>query len=127
MITQIHRFHGHAVLPALYRRGQTFRGASVSLKINPRTSSQPYRLAVIVGRKVNTSAVIRNRIRRRIYEVIRTEVAPKLGSFDIAIIVYTDSIQSLPRPVLAAQLIELLGKASAYSANEHAIVNVTGK
>ena len=71
MITRRHRFHGYGSLKGVYQRGKNLRGGLLSLKFVHRDPQKPYRLAVVVSRKVSKSAVVRNRIRRRIYEIVR--------------------------------------------------------
>jgi ribonuclease P protein component len=71
MISRNNRFHGHASLRFVHQQGKTVRGPFFMVKsaANPRRSS--YRLAVVVSRKVSKSAVVRNRIRRRLYAAVR--------------------------------------------------------
>ena len=72
MISVRHRFHGYGSLRTVYQRGQTVRGPAITLKYRYRgPQRQPYRVAVVVSRKVHKSAVVRNRIRRRLYEIVR--------------------------------------------------------
>jgi len=59
-----------------------------------------YRLAVVVSKKVNKSAVARNRIRRRLYEAVRLIEEKISQPQDIAITVYHDRIAELPAPEL---------------------------
>jgi ribonuclease P protein component len=127
MITRAHRFHGHASLPALYRRAHTARGTFMNLKYAPLGKDRPYRLAVVVSRKVHKSAVVRNVIRRRLYEAVRLREKRFLASFDLAITVYSDNIATIKYPELETQLQDLFIKAGIMSSDEHAIVNVTGK
>jgi ribonuclease P protein component len=71
MISRSHRFHGYNSLRHVYRHGRMARGSQFAVKaaLNPRR--QTYRVAVVVSRKVNKSAVARNRMRRRLYELVR--------------------------------------------------------
>jgi len=71
MISRKNRFHGHAGLRFVHQQGKTVRGPFFLLKstANPRRST--YRVAVVVSRKVSKSAVVRNRIRRRLYAAVR--------------------------------------------------------
>lgn len=71
MISKLHRFHGYGSLRFLYRGGKTVRGPLCSLKYISNPRRKTYRLAVVVNKKVSKSAVVRNRIRRRIYEAVR--------------------------------------------------------
>jgi len=71
MIPVANRFRGSRLIDHVYRRGQTVRIDFITAKATP--SKEPgHKLAVVVSKKVNKSAVVRNRIRRRIYEQFRT-------------------------------------------------------
>ena len=74
MISRKHRFHGYGSLRYVYQNGKTVRGPLASLKYvhNPRRDS--YRFAIVVSKKVNKSAIVRNRIRRRLFAIIREEL-----------------------------------------------------
>lgn len=87
MITNTHRFRGRKSLGHLHKKGATVRvqGASLKFVDNPHRSG--YRAAVVVSKKVHKSAVVRNRIRRRMYEQIRLEV-PESIAVDFAVILY---------------------------------------
>ena len=73
MLAQKFRFHGHGSLRYLYKNGDAVRSHLITLKYiaNPRRKTS--RFTVVVGKKVIKSAVKRNRIRRRVYEVVRLE------------------------------------------------------
>jgi ribonuclease P protein component len=104
MLSRAHRFHGYNSLRFVYRQGKAARGPAFAVKAaeNPRRSS--YRVAVVVSRKVNKSAVARNRMRRRLYEAVR-ELAPAInGPYDIAITVFHDTVLEQPYKQLLGQL-----------------------
>lgn len=104
MISSRHRFHGRTALKYVYQNGQVVRGPFFSVKyaLNPRTSS--YRAAVVVSRKVNKSAVARNRLRRRLYEALR-QLETDLGQpADIVITVFQDNLTDLSADKLKHQL-----------------------
>jgi len=71
MLGRKNRFHGYNSVLTVYARAQTVRadGCSLHYKINDRR--RDYRLSVVVSKKVSKSAVQRNRIRRRIFEIVR--------------------------------------------------------
>jgi ribonuclease P protein component len=92
MIGQAHRFHGQASLRRVYQQGSTIRGQQANAKFLWRDSTKPYRVAVVVSRKVSKSAVVRNRIRRRTYEYIRQRTEPVAGGLDIVITVFSEDI-----------------------------------
>lgn len=108
MIGSRHRFHGQAGLKAVYQRGQTARGPMLSLKFAHRDSSRPYRVAVVVSRKVSKSAVKRNRIRRRLYELVRQSQVQIAGGTDLVITVFDERLADTPPAKLQAAVDELL-------------------
>jgi ribonuclease P protein component len=75
-----------------------------------------WRLAVVVSRKVSKSAVIRNRIRRRIYEVIRLHQDQIVGSYDFIFIVFSPQLTELEPKKLTASVMELMEKAGVLNA-----------
>lgn len=111
MIARTHRFHGFNALKAVYQRGQTARSALFTTKyvVNPRR--QTYRAAVVVSRKVHKSAVVRNRIRRRIYEVIRRHAAEFTGPYDVVVTVFSEQVATLNAAELEHTLVGQLQKA----------------
>ena len=92
MISSSHRFHGYNSLRHVYRQGKTVRGPLFSTRflINPKRTR--YRISVVVSRKVNKSAVARNRIRRRLYEAVRLMESDILQPYDIVVTVFSDSV-----------------------------------
>jgi ribonuclease P protein component len=112
MIVRRHRFHGYGSVKAVYRRSQSVRGALLGLRYAKRSPGQPYRVAVVVSRKVNKSAVKRNRIRRRIYETLRTHEAEIPKESDLVLTVFNDQVSELEQNKLEAVIQDLLKKAS---------------
>jgi ribonuclease P protein component len=90
MITIRNRFHGHTSLNFAYKKGQTQRNPQLSLKYVRNDHRQDYRLAVVVSRKVDKSAVRRNRIRRRIYEIVRS--CDIQGPYDLVFTVFSGQL-----------------------------------
>lgn len=111
MFTKSHRFHGYGSLKGVYQRGQSVRGGMISLKYVKRDPNKPYRVAVVVSKKVNKSAVKRNRIRRRVYEQVRqTGQAIEPGT-DLVFTVFSDQLAEIEAPKLQKSIDELLQKA----------------
>ncbi len=110
MIARSHRFHGYNALRHVYGRGSTARSSLYAVKFleNPRRSG--YRVAVVVSRKVHKSAVVRNRIRRRIYEILRSHESQMTKPIDIVITAYSDQIATIPAEDLHVGLVALLVK-----------------
>ncbi len=112
MIAQNHRFHGHNKIDAVYRRSQTLRGNLMNLKYTTGNGQRPYRAAVVVSKKVSKSAVVRNRIRRRLYEIIRQFDGAPLTGTELVFIVYSDQLASLESARLKAAAHDLLSRAT---------------
>lgn len=113
MIAQKYRFHGHNKIDSVYRRGTTLRGSLINLKCVPGSTNRPFRAAVVVSKKVSKSAVMRNRIRRRIYELLREYDTTPLAGAELVFIVYSDTLASLESPRLKAAVHDLLSRASS--------------
>lgn len=113
MISKEHRFAGQAGLRYVYRHGQTVRGPLFSIKSVRNSRRSTYRAAVIISRKVHKSAVVRNKIRRRLYETIRQMEDDLSGAHDIVINVFQDSIADEPSDSLQRQLKKQLTEAGA--------------
>jgi ribonuclease P protein component len=67
----------------------------------------------VVSRKVHKSAVVRNRIRRRIYEIVRRADAQPVSGTDLVFTVFSDQLAELPAPKLERAILELLEKINA--------------
>jgi ribonuclease P protein component len=111
MISVRHRFHGYGSLRGVYNRGQTVRGSFISLKFTDRDDQRVYRAAVVVSRKVHKSAVVRNRIRRRIYEIIRRSDTSLTVHKDLVFTVFSEQVATLEQPKLIMAIEQLLRKA----------------
>ena len=104
MITHSNRFHGHRSLTKFFRRSQSFRAGCLIVRHQANNYRSDFRLAVVVSKKVDKKAVVRNRIRRRIYELFRCRL-PSFGmGVDMAVIVQ----KSDPAFVSATELEDLL-------------------
>jgi ribonuclease P protein component len=132
MIAHAHRFHGYGSLNSVYRQGQTVRVPQLNLRFAVRDPRKPYRVAVVVSRKVHKSAVVRNRIRRRIFEIVRQldqqvpKVAPGQAAtppdtvarqairpgIDLIFTVFSDQIATMPAAELQTTIAELLRKTA---------------
>ena len=109
MIKRLFRFHGYHALDPVYRKGITVRGSLLNMKYAPRKPGQSYRAAVVVSKKVHKSAVVRNRIRRRIFEQVRLQ-QDRLGSVDIVITVFNEQVANVPASQLQEQVASILTK-----------------
>jgi len=88
------------------------------------TRRHKYRVAVVVSRKVSKSAVVRNRIRRRVYELVREHARRCTKPLDLVFTVYGDTVAELPQAELERLIVSQLQKAGACApdSSDHAIV-----
>lgn len=122
MISRLHRFHGHNSLSFVYRQGQTARGPQLLLKFVPNTRRKTYRAAVVVSRKVDKSAVVRNRIRRRVYEAVRQNEAAIQGSYDLvftALDAQLATIDAEELHKLVGNLLQKVGRSASTPPPDH--------
>ncbi len=114
MLEHRYRFHGHGSLRFLYQRGKTYRTKSLSLRVVRNPQRVHSRLAVIVTKKVQKAAPRRNRIRRRVYEVIRTHWEHIAPSHDMIISVYDAQTDIMPPAELEALVVDALKQARVW-------------
>lgn len=114
MLSAFHRFHGHGSLRYVYRNGQALRSHLVTIKSVSNPHRKHSRFAVVVSKKVHKSAVGRNRIRRRVYEVVRHELPKFTAPHDVAIMVFSSELISLPSDELTTLLRDLFQQAGLY-------------
>lgn len=112
MIARTHCFHGYGSLNGVYRAGQTARGPLLSLRYASRAPERPYRVAVVVSRKVSKSAVTRNRIRRQVFEAVRGQSDSIRPGTDLVFTVFSDQLAVVEADKLQASISDLLKKAS---------------
>lgn len=107
MIPRHNRFHGHNSLSYAYKQGRIARSAFCILKAAPNSRRQRYRVAVVVSKKVSKSAVIRNRIRRRVYAAVQGMVADE-SAFDLIFTVTNPQLAVIPEKQLKNTISQLL-------------------
>ncbi len=108
------RFHGHSSLRYVYKNGQAIRSHLITIKYSANPHRNKSRFSVVISKKVLKSAVGRNRIRRRIYEVIRQENYHVAGIYDVAVIVVSSEVLSISSEELTTLIHELFDQAGLY-------------
>jgi len=116
MIGRSNRFHGRASIRRLQQSGQAARSGVFGLRYAANSKAGTYRLTVVVSRKVSKSAVVRNRIRRRLYERVRVLYSSTVAPYDLAIMVYSEQIATMPTDQLDGEVAKLFAKAKLTSA-----------
>ena len=113
MIPVANRFRGSRLIEYVYKRGQSARVDVLSGRATPSKKSG-YKLAVVVSKKVSKSAVVRNRIRRRIFEqfrlIFKENGPPQL---DIVVSVFDEKAAKIPTEELKKMCEKLIEKLEA--------------
>lgn len=113
MLRLLNRYSGLGSLRQVYQKGRFIYSDNLKYLYLNKVKDQ-YRCAVVVSKKVHKSAVVRNRIRRRIYEVIRLN-APTDYEYDIVIVVKNPALANTPSQKLNDEVLKLLKKTGKMS------------
>lgn len=114
MISALYRFHGHNSLRYVYANGQATRSQTVTLKSTTNERRKYSRFSVVISKKVLKGAVGRNRVRRRLYEYIRTHIDNIDGIHDVVLICTSSELRTLPSADITSQLDQLFIKAGLF-------------
>ena len=107
MLSKKYRFHSRGGVRYVYQKGQTVRKPKMSLVFCENTRGFT-RVAVVVSKKINKTAVGRNRIRRRVYEVLRKNMDSIPKRVDYVFVVFSSDILKIPYKELEKLLGELV-------------------
>lgn len=111
MLAKKYRFHGHNSLRFVYTKGSIVRARYISIKYCKNNRRQHSRVAVVVSKKVTKKAPLRNRMRRRVYEVIRQQWANIPPGYDMVITIFDERVAHEPHQKLEATMKGLLDDA----------------
>lgn len=109
MLAKKYRFHSRGGVKYTYKHGKTIRTPKMSLIYNKNIRGYT-RCAVVVSKKVDKTAVARNKIRRRVYEAIRLELSRFPEKRDYIFVVYTKEVLSMEFTELRALVNSLLSQ-----------------
>ena len=110
MLSKKYRFHSRGGVRYVYQKGKTIRSQKVSLVFveNMRGFT---RFAVVVSKKVEKSAVGRNRIRRRVYEALRLNIDNIPKKMDYVFVIYSKDFLKMSFREIDSILGELVEEA----------------
>lgn len=114
MLAFKYRFHGHGSLRYVYSHGNAVRSRLITLKCSRHPKRKNPRVAVVVSKKVYKGAVGRNKIRRRLYEIIRQELPKIHDNQDVVLIVFSSEILTMPFEEVESAVKQLLVSADVY-------------
>src|SRR3989344_683532 len=130
MIARTHRFHGRGSLRRVYEHGKIVRSTSLGLRFLLNDRRKTFRVAIVVSKTISKSAVVRNRIRRRIYEVVRLKSSNIVLPYDLVVTVYKPGSETMSSTELEATIHHLFEQANIITKqpakdeiNTHAIID----
>lgn len=106
MLASAHRLRKSSDIARVYRHGRRSGSAHLLFRANPNRVKET-RFAVVVGKKVDKRAVVRNRCRRQVQEALRALVPDVKPGFDILVSINTD-VRAVPRPQLDQEVQQTL-------------------
>jgi ribonuclease P protein component len=89
-----------------FSSGKRFRSVALTVVYTPYPT---FHAAVVVGKKISKSAVVRNRYRRRIYEQLRV-LARKHNLTGVFIMLTSPQIRTLSRTALRDTIVDVVGR-----------------
>ena len=110
MLNKKYRFHSRGGVRYVYQKGKTIRRPKMSLIFTENTRGFT-RVAVVVSKKVEKSAVGRNRIRRRIYEALRINFEDIPKKQDYIFVVYSKDLMRMSFSEIEQLLGDLVAEA----------------
>jgi ribonuclease P protein component len=118
MIAFKNRFHGHGSLKYIYTHGKTVRTRLMTLRYSRHPKRKDPRIAVVISKKVIKGAIGRNRVRRRVYEIVRQELPLIEPNSDIVFIIFSAEVRELPQIELVQSVKQMLESADVYKKQE---------
>jgi len=109
MLSRKFRLRKKEEISRIFQRGSFVSGHDFVFKFLPNKSSQ-IRVAVIIGKKLCKSAVARNRIRRRLREVVRLNFDSLPTGFDLLVIARTLDLREINFTKLNQDFLTLVQK-----------------
>ena len=110
MLSSKYRFHSRGGVKYTYKKGKTIRRPGLSLVFADNSRGHT-RFAVVVSKKVLKSAIDRNRVRRRLYELIRLNLGNFKQPRDYIFVVFDRKIKDLSHKDLEKLVRSLAGES----------------
>jgi ribonuclease P protein component len=110
VLSRHNRLRSARDIARVYRQGSYGAGGG-SFSVKTLRSGRPQaRIVVVVGKKVDKRAVVRNRLRRRLVEAVQSHLATVRPGYDIVITVHSN-FHDLSATNLNARLLQALDRA----------------
>lgn len=95
-----------------YRLGKTGRISELSVKAL-KVNDTKIKLAIVVPKKVSKKAVVRNRARRRVREIIRNHSSLAVGGYFVIVNIYSD-LSTLSPKELDIEVVNIFTKLGVF-------------
>jgi ribonuclease P protein component len=109
MLKNINRLRKTREIQKVFKAGRTIKSANFSLRYAPNRLSSN-RFAIVVGTKVDKRATRRNALKRRVREVVRTNIQTLPAGYDIVLSAHKLPNWPLKLADVEGELTELLKK-----------------
>lgn len=86
----------------------------MTIKTSHHPKRKEPRVAVVISKKVLKSAVGRNRVRRRVYEIVRQELPKLKPNSDIVLIMFSAEVFAMPHSELQQIVTTMLKSSDVY-------------
>jgi ribonuclease P protein component len=113
VIARKNRFRGHNSVARVRGKPVHLQGFIIFSATNHKRSD--YRMAVVVSKKTAKSAVVRNRIRRRFYEVVRKERLADGKPLDLVFVIKDPNLTKTDWSELVSEITKGLKKITDHS------------
>lgn len=112
MLSQKHRLRSQKEIQEIFRKGKSSIAGPLRLRMIRKDRSIPLQIAVLVPSRVAKKAVVRNRLRRRVREVVRLSLPRLLKTGWNAVLLVEKDITNMPLDYLREAVEDVFSKAS---------------
>jgi ribonuclease P protein component len=109
VLAKENRIHGRKAFLGILKTNTVIRGKYFNLSYSP-NQTEKIKAAVVVGKKISKKAVDRNRLRRKIFEILRKKFALALSGKNIIIIVFNPNTVNLKSSEIEELIEQLVAK-----------------
>ncbi|MFH0834255.1 MAG: ribonuclease P protein component [Patescibacteria group bacterium] len=113
MLAAEFRLRKKSEVDQVFRQGKVVAIPAIALRFLPNTFDYS-RVAVLVGKKLAKKAVARNRIRRRLREIVRLNFTRIPVGLDLLIIARETKLREIDFTELTAKFLELIAKLNSH-------------
>ena len=117
MIARPYRLRTAADFNKTYQRGRSINADAMYIK-HYQSHLANSKVAVVVSKKVSKKAVVRNRCKRRVIEVVRKSWQHVLPGHNLIITIKQD-ISKLPAPEVEAIVVDIIKRAKLWQSSTH--------